>query len=87
MIEQELCGPFQQGSWIHPGFREPTVEIERGAYCGWRFIASHRTTRHAVEALRDLIYESMSQRAERLGVHRERRMPNGIVINAGALCC
>ena len=42
----------------------------------------HRTARQRFEELRELIDEPMSQRAERRGVHRERRLPSGIDIDA-----
>ena len=83
VIEQQLCRPFQQRSRVRPRFRERAREIERVAHRRRRFVAGHRTARQRFEELRDLIDEPMSQRAKRRGVHRERRMPDGIAIHAG----
>jgi hypothetical protein len=87
VIEQQLCGLFQQGPWIHPQLRERASEVERVAHHRGRFVMRDRTTRQGVEEICDPVHESMSQRSERRGVHRERGLPAGIAIHARRVGC
>src|SRR5262249_7482848 len=75
MVEQQLCGLFQQLARIRSRLRNRSVEIQRLAHRRWGFIVIHRTLRHGFEELGYLIDETMSQLAKRGAVHLERRMP------------
>ncbi len=77
---------FQQRARVHARFRERAREAERVAHRGGRLVAGHRAARHRLEELRDLVHEPMAQRAERRGVHRERRTPGRLAVAARFLC-
>ena len=74
MIEQQARGLLDQPRRIRTVFGQRPREAERLPHRPRGLAACHRPTRNRIEQPGELIHQLMADRAEGLGVHRERRV-------------